>query len=392
MPFCLSKKSWPLQGKADIIPLPADIYKSKEKVEEKGKIKLLKGYDERRLFYVASSRAKSHLIYTATPEEKVVASEFFKSLDIEQESGAPGDEEKFLAEYLERHPQEDNLEGTSGILKDIVENLTLNPTSLNNYITCRRKFLYDNVLMLPGRKNQHLVFGNCAHKALEEVYTAYMESKKFPSFPVFKKEFKRELEFQGVSDQIKKWCVDRLETLSGWYKIESASPVVPVDLENKLEVFFPEGLAFRGAFDKIEKEQDGTVRVIDYKTGKPDDHVKAIANCRDVSKYECDDYYRQLIAYKLLYEKSGQSGKLGKVAKGVLQFLEPVSTTVKKYNLEKGNYHNEVVELDDSMVSELEKLIMSSWRDIQELKFDKLPERDGKERCARCEFDSICWG
>ena len=25
------------------------------------------------------------------------------------------------------------------------------------------------------------------------------------------------------------------------------------------------------------------------------------------------------------------------------------------------------------------------------IKFDKLPERDAKDRCERCEFDSICW-
>ncbi|MFQ5953166.1 MAG: Dna2/Cas4 domain-containing protein, partial [Candidatus Omnitrophota bacterium] len=98
------------------------------------------------------------------------------------------------------------------------------------------------------------------------------------------------------------------------------------------------------------------------------------------------------VAYKLLYERSSSRNKKGKVTKGVLQFLEPVSATVKKYDLEKGSYRSEAVGLTEDMTVELEKLILKCWKDIQQLKFDKLPERDGKDRCARCAYDSICWG
>lgn len=393
LPFCLQQKSWPLRTKPDVIPLPADVYKSKERVTEKSKIKLLDLYDELRLFYVASARAKSHLIYTATPAEKVIISPFLNHLGIEPKSGSPADEEKFLAGFLKTSREKDPFTDTSKILKDIVSQLTLNPTSLNNYITCGRKFLYGNVLMLPGKRNQHLTFGNCAHRALEETYTSYMENKKFPTFNFFKKCFKRELEYQGINDSIKNWCLDRLETLKDWYNKESRSPVMPLDLENKLEITLPEGIVFRGTFDKIEKEDKGAVRVIDYKTGKPDDHVKALANCRDLSKCACDDYLRQLVAYKMLYERSRRPrDEKHTVVKGVLQFLEPVSRTVNKYDLEKGEYRNEAVNLTGKMVAELEKVIMDSWRDMQSLKFEKLPERDGKDKCARCEYDSICWG
>ncbi len=392
IPFCLHQKSWPLRRKPDAVPLPPDIYKSKERVEEKEKIKLLDKYDELRLFYVASTRAKSHLVYTATPAEKVIVSPFLGHMSVEPEAGSPQDEEKFLVGYLSRNAEDEAFDNSREILKDIVSHISLNPTSLNNYIKCKRKFLYDNVLMLPGRKNQQLTFGNCAHKALEDIYTEYMESKKFPAFSVFKKSFIRELEYQGVNDAIKSWCVSKLDGLKGWYEKEAKSPVMPLELENKLEIRLPEGLVFRGTFDKIEPDGEGVIRVIDYKTGKPDDHVKAITNCRDLSKYECDDYYRQLVSYKLLYERALSDKKRGIVTKGVLQFLEPVSTTVKKYDLEKGSYRSEAIELTDGQIAELEKVIMKCWRDIQQLKFDKLPERDGKERCARCEYDSICWG
>jgi ATP-dependent exoDNAse (exonuclease V) beta subunit len=392
LPFCLEQKSWPVRSKGDVVPLPPDIYKSKEKVDEKKKLKLLNLYDELRLFYVASTRAKANLIYTATPGEKVIISRFLGHVDLNPGSGSPSSEEDFLSGFLSNTRERDAFQEVSGILKDIVKDLTLNPTSLNNYITCRRKFLYDNVLMLPGRKNQNLVFGNCAHKALEEVYGRFMDKKKFPHFSFFRKAFLSELEYQGVSDNIKNGCAAKLDDLEGWYTKISSSPVMPLDLENKLEISIPCGPVFRGTFDKIEREEEGAIRVIDYKTGKPDKHVKAIFNCKDLSKYECDDYYRQLIAYKMLYEKALLGRTKEKVKKGVLQFLEPVAETVKKYGLEKGAYREETVELTEEMVGELEKVIIKCWKDIQELKFDKLPERDDKERCRICQYDSICWG
>ena len=391
MPFCLQNKSWPNRGKPDIIPLPAEICRTRERADESERRKELKNYDELRLFYVASTRAKAYLSYTATPEEKVIVSSFLSRIGMEPEAGSPDDEEAFLAAYLRKPPEKDAFESTNEVLKDIVSRLTLNPTSLNNYIKCRRKFLYDNVLMLPERKSQQLTFGNCAHKALEEVYKAYMETRKFPPFKVFRGSFLKELMFQGVNDTIKGWCVDRLGDLEEWYESESLEPAMPLDLENKLEITIGDGIQFRGTFDKVESDGKGGIKVVDYKTGKPDEHVKAIHNCKDLSSKECDDYFRQMVAYKMLYDRSSGVKVKGTVVKGVLQFLEPVTKDVAKYGLVKGSYVKYPVELSDKLASELERIIKNAWKDMQGLKFEKLAERD-KESCGKCDFDGICWG
>ncbi len=394
MPFCLDKKSWPSRGKSDTVPLPPEIYKSKERVDDKQKIKLLKYYDELRLFYVASTRAKAHLVYTAAPKEKAITSPFVASLGLSQVNGAPESEQDFLVRFLEKKEQKETHAFSQDLTKDMVSGLDMTPTKLNTYINCRRKFFYNYVLGLPGKKNQHLAFGNCAHKALEEVYASYMVSKKFPSFASFERLFKEELEFQGVNDSIVNWCLDRLQTLKRWYAKESRISIMPKSLEQDLRISICDGLVFKGKFDKIEVLVDGTVRVVDYKTGKPDDHIKKIKynGPWDLSDPECDDYYRQLIAYKLVFDRSNSLGTKLKIDMGVLQFLEPVSRGIKKYDMEKGEFQDIDVELSDKMVRELEDVIRVSWDNIQSLKFEKLSERDGKNRCARCEYDSICWG
>jgi len=391
MPFCLERSSWPVRSKPEVVPLPAEIYRSREKINEKGRRKLLKFFDELRLFYVASTRAKANLIFTATPGEKVITSRFLSHLGLAPGSGSPDKEDKFLFEFLEGKTGRDPFRDTAEILRDMVRGIKLTPTKINNYLECGRKFMYNSVLGLPGKKTSHLVFGNCVHKALEETYGCYMRTKKFPNFTFFTDSFLRELDFQGISDTVKKLCIERLETLRGWFARESKNPAMPTALETDLSVRFPEGFIFKGKFDKIEARKNGTVKVVDYKTGSPDKHVRAIHNCTDISRYECDNYYRQLIAYKLIFDKSRPKGQDISVSSGTLQFLEPVSKTVKKYALEKGAYCDINIELTEDMVSSLEKLITRCWKDIQALKFEKLPQRDGKERCKRCDFDSICW-
>lgn len=393
MPFCLDKKAWPYQGKADVVSLPGDVYKNKESVPGKERLKLLRQYDELRLFYVASTRAKAYLIYTASPAEKAIITQFLAQLDIEETTAYPEDERAFLVNFLKKNREEPSLEYTIDALKDLTANLIMTPTKLNTYLNCRRKFLYNYVLALCGRKDQHLVFGNCAHKALEEVYSCFMKEKKFPCFEYFKNAFMKELEFEGVNNAIRNWCLDRCETLKLWYAREARRAIMPQSLERELSVIISDGLIFKGKFDKTEELSDGTVRVIDYKTGKPDEHLKAIKYEGYVSLADtaCDDYFRQLVAYKLVFDRTKASAKTGcRVSKGVIQFLEPVSRTIKKYNMEKGMFQDIEVALTDEKTMELECVIKEAWANIKNLKFERLPEKDD-EKCARCDYDSICW-
>jgi radical SAM protein with 4Fe4S-binding SPASM domain len=60
--------------------------------------------------------------------------------------------------------------------------------------------------------------------------------------------------------------------------------------------------------------------------------------------------------------------------------------------MEKGCFHDIDVELSDEMAVELERLVRRVWRDIQDLEFDKLQVRDGRDKCRRCPYDGICWG
>jgi DNA helicase-2/ATP-dependent DNA helicase PcrA len=398
IPFCLQNKNWPIRPKQDLIPIPPQIFKAKERVANKLLIRELNFYDETRLFYVASTRAKCNLIYTASPSESAISSSYLSNIGLySQESESQVAEEPLLVKSLELTDEKDPFINTESILKDLIANLTLNPTSLNNYISCKRKFLYDNVLMLPSEKKLGLTFGNCVHKALEATYRHFMEKQKFPDFSFFRAAFEQELFYEGVDKFIKLTCLRQLNTLKGWFERESRSPVMPISLEKKLAVMLGDSLIFTGKYDKTEIEDDKRklVRVIDYKTGKPDEHIKRIeTGTRDLGSDECEDYLRQLVAYKLLFDRDKSQNKGFRVSNGVIVFIEPLKEdNLKRLGLRKGDFVNKKIEITENMVDELQRVIKECWRSIMALDFKKLPEeKKDVEKCGGCDYRNICWG
>jgi DNA helicase-2/ATP-dependent DNA helicase PcrA len=392
IPFCLQDSSWPIKPMPNKIPLPPQLLKGIERVDNKERIRQLQRYDETRLFYVAISRAKSNVLFTASPQEDEISSSFIQHLEIEAKA-APSIEEYVLDKSLTKVDIEDPFIGTEEVLKDMVSDMSLNPTSLNNYLECRRKFLYDNVLMLPGAKKQSLMFGNAVHSGLEHVYRHYMRTDKFPDFQFFKDRFLEALRFQGPEKGIELRCIEQFEGLKVFFDKISSNPIKPLGLENRMPINI-DGIIFTGKYDKLETEdkKNKALRVVDYKTGQPKKHVKGIFQCKGLEDEECDGYLRQLVCYKLLYERDKtRKDKEALVSHGVLVFVEPADEDNRKYGIKKGEPVDFKVELNDEMVDEMVDIINNTWRGIQDLHFERLPERD-KNKCSQCDFENICWG
>lgn len=70
-----------------------------------------------------------------------------------------------------------------------------------------------------------------------------------------------------------------------------------------------------GKLDRLDVNPDGTVTVIDYKTGK----AKSENEIRGLTKSSDGNYYRQLVFYKLLLAKDGRYA----MNEGALHFVEP---------------------------------------------------------------------
>jgi CRISPR/Cas system-associated exonuclease Cas4 (RecB family) len=268
----------------------------------------------------------------------------------------------------------------------------LNPTSLDNYLRCRRKFLYDNVLMLPSAKKRSLIFGNAVHAGLENLYREYIRTKKFPEFQFFREKFIEAIKFQGPEKAIELRCMEKFEGLKKYYAGVSKKPIKPIGLESKMPVNI-DGIIFTGKYDKLELEDEKNklVRVVDYKTGQPNKHAKGILESRSLESEECDGYLRQLVCYKLLYERDKtRQDKNTLVSHGMLVFVEPAEKSLIKCGIKEGEPTEFKVKLTEDMVDEMTAIIKNTWNNIQGLHFEKLPGRD-KNKCDHCDFNHICW-
>jgi superfamily I DNA/RNA helicase/CRISPR/Cas system-associated exonuclease Cas4 (RecB family) len=387
LPFCIQDKAWPKRALPKLIPLPSSLLVGQEKAGSKEDVKKLHEYDENRLFYVAATRAKRKLIFTAAPLDKQVVSRFLSEAGMAPEGFTTIPEEQTLLQTLRRGAMPDPVTSSKEVIRGIIDSMTLSPSGMNTYLGCGRKFLYHHLLLAPQPKQQALVYGICVHNALEKCYRRYKNEGIMPSVEYFDAQFKQLLEWEGVEQSIRQGCEHKFEDAKKWYEQERLhDPVIPVELEKRLTKKFKDGLVFNGQFDKVEDGVTG-LTVVDYKTGEPDKHIRALENCTDLASDECDDYLRQLVAYKMLYDSRYRSRK---VSSGQLVFLDPVKTTVKKYDLEKGAFVKRTIRLTSEMVKEYEKLLGDTWANIRDLQFERLEEYDEK-KCDYCEYKGVCW-
>ncbi len=285
--------------------------------------------DERRLFYVVLTRAK----------ERVFIS--YSSLD-------GGGKERLISEFASELPQELilNIQGETftpslGLTHALREEVSpvrtiwdrdhlralfkeqgLNATALNSYLDCPWRYFFKSLVRLPDIPEKYLHFGNAIHASLkmfadkkregenpeiEEVLQVF--DKFLERMPLSKRDFKDSL--KKGREILPKY----IENRSGdWHKesiTEFSVSGVSVPLPNG------ENVLLRGRIDKIELLPDGTVNVVDYKTGGRKTRNEILG----LTKNSNGDMKRQLDFYRLLLELH-DNGKYEMVT-GTIDFIEP---------------------------------------------------------------------
>ena len=290
--------------------------------------------DERRLFYVALTRARKGVTITYSKQSDAgreqLPSQFITEI------------KKDLIEELETSSFERDLEEKKHILfsvaksldsardkslrdlefvKNILEKNGLSVTALNNYLECPWNYFYSNLLRLPKAKNKHMMYGTAIHSALRDFFSQ-LKDREIPKENLLKsfefylnKESLNERDFDEVLEKGRK-------ALSGYYdkyyktwprnvltEFEIKGVVANIRIENKY-TNLPVHLT--GKLDKIEFLGKGNeVNVVDYKTRQP------------LSRNEIEKrgYKRQLTFYKLLLDNY-DNGRY-KMVSGELDFIEP---------------------------------------------------------------------
>ena len=358
--------------------------------------------ENRRLFYVACTRAKTSLdiCYNLTDfdlknlQQSVFIDEFLESgIPINQKTEISPDQIMDIQASLfgTDIPDKDFEPVDQMFLNRFTENYVLSATHLDNYLECPVKFYYRNLLQIPSAKTAPLSFGNAIHKALEMFFKSMLNhpQKQYPSLNQLVSWFKFDLDKN--KDSFTKEEFDRtLEYGSEKVLPQLYSAFLPEWEQNKNRV--PEknlvdivvnNIPIKGKLDQLVFQDTRMVSVIDFKTGKFNSEKKKtllppiLGVNPDQAKFEevyGGNYWRQAAFYHLLVNNDPLSNY--QTVSGEMFFVEPDKD---------GKFVREKIFIDPNELKFMEDLIADVYSKIKNHEFSK---GCGKGDCEWCNFNT----
>jgi DNA helicase-2/ATP-dependent DNA helicase PcrA len=355
--------------------------------------------DERRLFYVALTRAKKHAYITYAEHDaegkELVPSRFIAEIPekhikhlkstannlllVKQTKISQMQTDRAQMDKIsDKQSQTGHTSGKHSILKDqdYLKSLFIergfSVTHLNNFLECPWQYFFVNLLRLPKAQENPQLYGSAIHGALRDYFEAYKREEDIAvdqAVDLFEKYLSRthmtgrdldeyiESGRQELATYLKNYKFSR--NIWNEYKITG----VPFSVDGT-------EIMLDGILDKVELVESGAVNVIDYKTGKSQSRNKIEGKTKDGD----GNYLRQLIFYKLIIDryKSGE----WKMQTGTIDFIKPD---------DYGKLHREIFIISDEQVLELEKLISDTARKILDLDLEGCE----KEDCEWCKLAKV---
>ena len=281
----------------------------------------LKEEENRRLFYVAMTRAKKvlHLSYSDDSAKTHFINEFENFTDPVDVTGS-FEECQAIDEVVIPKFSDD-------ILSEILGELSLSVSTLNAFLKCPLSFYFNKGLKLPSETNEAMVFGSIIHEVLEKIYISIDDSQSSEltvktvlpleeALQLFKTIFE-EKSYQLSSDRIKKDAYVRgRNIIKNLYKKDGylKDGVIAVEqhikgiklgdlLDTTVDLSAVSDVEINGKIDKIECEE-GIIRLIDYKTGKAGNAKDKLVPPSEKEPHG-GDYWRQAVFYYILFTNAG---------------------------------------------------------------------------------------
>lgn len=285
--------------------------------------------DDRRLLYVAMTRAKVNLLVSSaenTTSGKIceptrflfqMENAEFVVVDTKDE------EETFRPEdILETERLSFRLRPAD--IKHLFLARGLSVTHLNNYLEDPRKYYLENLLRQPQPQSLSAMKGNAVHEVLDRAVSSFIQTGKWIKMNEANAQLQTALERMpiGIND-LTRLHENSLTILNSYLPRLSSQVAKSSRPEMALRVVLktndqelPE-IPLTGKIDRLDFNEEGkVVRVTDYKTGKPKSRNDVEGN----TKSSNGNYKRQLVFYALLLELYGMEVKSPEF---ILSFVEP---------------------------------------------------------------------
>jgi DNA helicase-2/ATP-dependent DNA helicase PcrA len=296
----LGKGDFPGREKKPKLEFPADLIKD-EQPEYDSYIR-----EERRLFYVALTRAQLGLTLTAVINNRKPVSAFLE--DVRGSSDLLKRDLKILEPTVSHpskraksatpssDPLQPGLFSSSGSPPRAYSQiaawansyrppfktpLPLSASAVDSYNMCPLKFLFSDVWGIGGGAHSQLTFGNVIHTVLCQLGKAVLRGHPIP-LEDFLAIYEREWKSVGFIDNLEEQEYKKAgrEQLTAFFKSFSAAPPEVLAVEKQFRMPMPEDVVVTGRMDRIDRCPGGGVEIVDYKTGSPKKEPDARKNAQ----------------------------------------------------------------------------------------------------------------
>jgi len=331
--------------------------------------------EERRLFYVGMTRAKKGLYLTSADDyggaRKRKLSRFLTELGYGVVNTKNQEPISSPAAAVESQDP---------IAKELALHIpkSFSFTQLKAFENCPLQYKFAHIFKIPIKGKGQFSFGKTMHAALQKFFAFVAERQGAEQVSLFDN---GSATAKTIGELIKpeeldafyaeSWIDEWFETasakdeyrakgkklLKGYYDLVKDERIQPLFLEKPFNLKFEEA-TFRGAIDRIDLLPDGTVRVVDYKTGKPkaDDDIGF-------------EEKQQLLIYQIACLEV-----LGKKPSALTFVYLDNGTTVEFLGTDK----------------DIDKIREYVSRMIGEIRQSDFSADPGEFKCKYCDFKDIC--
>src|SRR5882762_3862021 len=250
--------------------------------------------EERRLYYVALTRAQDRLTITSVAEKKGRVPPFLE--DILMEPRIKRRDILQLAPKIPPVPADSSDEADAGIAQNSLfapsgglpkvfsriakwaetfhppssEPLALHPSAVQSYRSCPQRYLFSSLWSLQEGPKATLTFGRVIHGTIRRMMAEFKRGNRLP-FDEVQRIFETEWSTVGFEDEYQEgeYKKDGLEQLRAFHQAALEQPLLVLELEKTFELPVENNVILKGRIDQINSLGRNDVEIVDYKTGRP---------------------------------------------------------------------------------------------------------------------------
>jgi len=279
-----TSSSFPLSYRETLVEFPNDLRDPDSAGE--GEAKALHNQDERRLFYVAMTRARDSLhIYGKQgsgkkdptppgPIRELLQEDSVRGVLASRSTlGAPVD---LFAEESLGYAEPSRLSNWLKLTATEGLELQLSASAVDTYERCPLRFKLERDWRLASKPAAAMQYGASMHRVLRTYYDALRAGRPRTEQQLID-DFREDLASAGIQDPYQHELYEKqgISQLKDFFEVaQRSTPPEVLHTEEWFEIKLGE-TRLTGRIDRVDRAADGSVMVVDYKTGKARDQEDA---------------------------------------------------------------------------------------------------------------------